>query len=979
MKRKRMKFKNVMSVMLLVLMTVPVFFQGSALADQPEVSSIYWDNKGLNIVFSREMDCSSVSEALTLEVVVTGVGYGTVSGTAVCDAATTAFISAGDLLPGLNYRVKLSADARDAEGNPLGSAYESSFKIAPDLILIERENLFPEGIEYDAANNRFLIGSLTEGTIFAVADDGSYQAFIEDDALVSTLGLEIDAERNRLLVVNVENPAVYADPAAVTKIYLGIYNLTTGERLDMISLTEEAGQYVANDVAVDAEGNAYVTDTSALAVYKVDTDGNASVFLQSDQFVAPNGIVCHPDGYLFVADASLYKVPLDNPEGFTPVEVDRAVKGADGMILLPGGNLVVVAGMSQTVFSLNSDDNWATATAEAADADQSASTVALRGGQVYAVWPHLAGYFNGETVETFEIVHVEFAEISDPDLILVEREDLFPEGIEYDAANNRFLIGSLTEGTIFAVSDDGSYQAFIEDDALVSTLGLEIDAERNRLLVANVENPAVYTDPSVATQIYLGIYNLTTGERIHMVPLVEGEPGEAHIANDVAVDAEGNAYVTDTSALTVYKVDVDGNASVFVQSDQFTAPNGIVWHPDGYLFVADASLFKVPLDNPQGLTPVEMEQTLEGADGMLLLPDGNLIVVASMAQTIFSLDSDDDWASAAVEAVAADQPASTVTLRGDKVYAVWPHLGGYFTGETVEAFEIVRAEFAEISYPDMILIERENLVPEGIEYDAANNRFLVGSIAEGSIFEVMDDGSHQAFIEDADLVSTVGIEIDEQRNRLLVANVGNPAVYTDPSAASQIYLGIYDLTTGERIRMVPLGEPGYHIANDVAVDAEGNAYITDTYASTVYKVDTDGNASVFVESDQFVGLNGIVCHPGGYLLLADATIYKVPLDNPGGLAPVEMVQPVEGGDGMILLPDGSMIVVGSVAQTIFSLDSDDDWASATVKASSVGHTASTVALRGNRIYAVYPHLGEYFTGQTVEVYEIVRVEFDDVP
>ncbi len=694
MKRKRMKFKNVMSVMLLVLMTVPVFFQGSALADQPEVSSIYWDNKGLNIVFSREMDCSSVSEALTLEVVVTGVGYGTVSGTAVCDAATTAFISTGDLLPGLNYRVKLSADAKDAEGNPLGSAYESSFKIAPDLILIERENLFPEGIEYDAANNRFLIGSLTEGTIFAVSDDGSYQAFIEDDALVSTLGLEIDAERNRLLVVNVENPAVYADPAAVTKIYLGIYNLTTGERLDMISLTEEAGPYVANDVAVDAEGNAYVTDTSALAVYKVDTDGNASVFLQSDQFVAPNGIVCHPDGYLFVADASLYKVPLDNPEGFTPVEVDQAIKGADGMILLPGGNLVVVDGMAQTVFSLNSDDNWASATAEAAAADQSASTVALR---------------------------------------------------------------------------------------------------------------------------------------------------------------------------------------------------------------------------------------------------------------------------------------------GDEVYAVWPHLGGYFTGETVEVFEIVRVEFAEISYPDMILIERENLVPEGIEYDAANNRFLVGSIAEGSIFEVMDDGSHQAFIEDADLVSTVGIEIDEQRNRLLVANVGNPAVYTDPSAASQIYLGIYDLTTGERIRMVPLGEPGYHIANDVAVDAEGNAYITDTFASTVYKVDTDGNASVFVESDQFVGLNGIVCHPGGYLLLADATIYKVPLDNPGGLAPVEMVQPVEGGDGMILLPDGSMIVVGSVAQTIFSLDSDDDWASATVKASSVGHTASTVALRGNRIYAVYPHLGEYFTGQTVEKYEIVRVEFDDVP
>ncbi len=131
MKRKRAKFKNVMSVMLLVLMIVPVFFLGSALA---EVSSIYTDKKGINIVFSQEMDCSSVSEALSVEVVLAGIGYGTVSGMAVCDAATADFISSADLIPGLDYRIKLSTEVRDAEGNPLDSAYESSFIVADTVL-----------------------------------------------------------------------------------------------------------------------------------------------------------------------------------------------------------------------------------------------------------------------------------------------------------------------------------------------------------------------------------------------------------------------------------------------------------------------------------------------------------------------------------------------------------------------------------------------------------------------------------------------------------------------------------------------------------------------------------------------------------------------------------------------------------------------------------------------------------------------------
>ena len=71
---------------------------------------------------------------------------------------------------------------------------------------------------------------------------------------------------------------------------------------------------------------------------------------------------------------------------------------------------------------------------------------------------------------------------------------------------------------------------------------------------------------------------------------------------------------------------------------------------------------------------------------------------------------------------------------------------------------------------EVITAERGGFIPEGIEYDQANGRFLTGSLAEGTIFEIERDGSVVPFIRDAELVSSVGIEADEPRDRLLVAN-----------------------------------------------------------------------------------------------------------------------------------------------------------------------------------------------------------------
>jgi sugar lactone lactonase YvrE len=260
------------------------------------------------------------------------------------------------------------------------------------------------------------------------------------------------------------------------------------------------------------------------------------------------------------------------------------------------------------------------------------------------------------------------------------RGGFIPEGIEYDRANERFLTGSLAEGSIFVIGRDGSVTPFITDASLKSSVGIEADEARDRLLVANSDR-AVF-QPGNVGQALLNVYSLTTGERLAMVDLaaVIGTPSDppAYFANDVAVDSEGNAYVTDTRMNVIYKVTPDYQASVlhrFTALEGGAALNGIEFHPNGYLLVVAGQLvFKVPLANPGGTTPVTVAEPVPGQDGIVWAADGTLAVVSNSGQQVVKLRSSDDWATAQRAGVATlVGQATTGAAVGDDIYAVHPH------------------------------------------------------------------------------------------------------------------------------------------------------------------------------------------------------------------------------------------------------------------------------------------------------------------
>lgn len=281
----------------------------------------------------------------------------------------------------------------------------------PETLTLEAPGLMPEGIAYDSERGVFLVGSLSTGAIHRVLPEGSLELLATSDNVTTSVGLEVDASGGRVLAAVSNNPDR-------TLAALGAFDLATGEELayvDLSALTPETEGHFANDVAVDAEGNAYVTDSLAGAIYRVTPDYEPSVFLRDETFAQPfalNGIAYHEDGYLLAMRAGdLIRIPLDDPESFTVVEADPAVSfaGGDGIIFLDASTLILVSGQQQRVMRIESDDDWASASVTGQYETQpiSSTTAAITDeGEVYVVYAR----FQQPDAETYPIERVDFAE-----------------------------------------------------------------------------------------------------------------------------------------------------------------------------------------------------------------------------------------------------------------------------------------------------------------------------------------------------------------------------------------------------------------------------------------------------------------------------------------------------------------------------------------------------------------------------------------
>lgn len=184
----------------------------------------------------------------------------------------------------------------------------------------------------------------------------------------------------------------------------------------------------------------------------------------------------------------------------------------------------------------------------------------------------------------------------------------------------------------------------------------------------------------------------------------------AAIANDVAVDYDGNAYVTSSLNDVIWKVNIDGEASVLSRSASYKSHpvdeslpfhkcglNGVVYSSKGYLLVVQSNtgkLYKVDVDN--GLARrVILNKDLIGADGMAMRKDGVVVVVSK--EKLYFLKSDDSWGQGAVfdeTALEIEKHASGVAVGDeDRVYVLYGYVNEGMDGKAErEEFSIVEIE-----------------------------------------------------------------------------------------------------------------------------------------------------------------------------------------------------------------------------------------------------------------------------------------------
>lgn len=155
----------------------------------------------------------------------------------------------------------------------------------------------------------------------------------------------------------------------------------------------------------------------------------------------------------------------------------------------------------------------------------------------------------------------------------IEEENLSPEGIAYDARRQRFFIGSTAKHKILECTPAGECRAFAQGQGLNEVLGIKSSPFDGSLWAAsNTKGEAALYHYAVPSGRLLGKYALAQG----------------HYFNDLAIQAEGDVFVTDTQAGAVYWIPrATDRLELFSAGLRIAAANGIALSDDGRkLYVA---------------------------------------------------------------------------------------------------------------------------------------------------------------------------------------------------------------------------------------------------------------------------------------------------------------------------------------------------------------------------------------------------------
>jgi len=309
-----------------------------------------------------------------------------------------------------------------------------------------------------------------------------------------------------------------------------------------------------------------------------------------------------------------------------------------------------------------------------------------------------------------------------------------PSDIDVNPVTDQIILSSMSDGQVYEVGADGQVTAILEESDLANVISMSVDSAQTRLYVVNLDFeemlanlpagiappnagegslgdmmngglPAMFggqlpegvsPPPAMLAQLripsQLVIFDLTSGQRLLSVDLTAIPNVGGGLITDVTVGADGTAYISDTLSGGIYSVDLNGNIQVLTVGELNAEGIGmlpLVYHPDGYLLIANASnqsLHRFDLVTST-LSNVILDADIS-AMTQVLLKDNNTAIISSPAE-LYLISSNDGWINASVqEAMMLDLPTLGIVSKDGNIHALQSNSTSMEEVQTNNAIEL---------------------------------------------------------------------------------------------------------------------------------------------------------------------------------------------------------------------------------------------------------------------------------------------------
>ncbi|MDI3558996.1 hypothetical protein [Bradyrhizobium sp. Arg816] len=215
-------------------------------------------------------------------------------------------------------------------------------------------------------------------------------------------------------------------------------------------------------------------------------------------------------------------------------------------------------------------------------------------------------------------------------------EKSFPESVT-STSDGALYVGSFNHGGVTRITPTGKVDAFVSPGAngSRSTLGVLADETSGTLYACSNDLSGLgVPSPGEGKGAFLKTFDLRTGAPRSSFPLKD----EKSFCNDIAVGADGTAYVSDSFAPYVYSLKPGATALEVWATDPVLAPakdgvglDGIAVGSDGNVYVTTfipAKLFRIAAkDGKSGaITELKPSSALDHADALRTFGSGFLLI-----------------------------------------------------------------------------------------------------------------------------------------------------------------------------------------------------------------------------------------------------------------------------------------------------------------------------------------------------------------